>query len=56
VLGRGLKPDRQARGGKQDGGKEVAGGFVVTRGDAEIGSEWMAPDGQYAVHASIAST
>jgi hypothetical protein len=33
-LGRGPKPDRRARGGKQDGGKEVAGGFVVTRGDA----------------------
>ena len=33
-LGRGLKPDRQARGGKQEGGKEVGGGFVVTRGDA----------------------
>lgn len=26
--------DPQARGGKQDGGQEVAGGFVVTRGDA----------------------
>jgi hypothetical protein len=24
----------QARGSKQDGGQEVAGGFVVTRGDA----------------------
>jgi hypothetical protein len=33
-LGRGLKRDRQARGGKQEGGKEVGGGFVVTRGDA----------------------